>query len=146
MSDAMMKALQIQNESLTRQVEQLGTENKRVRKLLTEFDRRHNIDQVEIKRLRDEMSNVRPRSPIEECPECNGTGMRDSGGVQPWGEPISVPCDCDFVQHTRHDLAQAEIDRLREALRKIANGEGVYGQQAHEYKQIARAALENSDE
>lgn len=48
--------------------------------------------------------------------------------------------------YRRHDLAQAEIDRLREALRKIANGEGVYGQQAHEYKQIARAALENSDE
>ncbi|EMM0835521.1 DUF551 domain-containing protein [Enterobacter ludwigii] len=28
------------------------------------------------------------------CPKCNGTGMADSGGVQPWGEPISVPCDC----------------------------------------------------
>ncbi|MED5695933.1 hypothetical protein [Enterobacter ludwigii] len=28
------------------------------------------------------------------CHECNGTGMADSGGVQPWGEPISVPCDC----------------------------------------------------
>lgn len=28
------------------------------------------------------------------CPECRGTGLRDSGGVQPWGEPISVPCDC----------------------------------------------------
>ncbi|EIA2081134.1 DUF551 domain-containing protein [Escherichia coli] len=28
------------------------------------------------------------------CPKCNDTGMADSGGVQPWGEPISVPCDC----------------------------------------------------
>lgn len=28
------------------------------------------------------------------CPECQGTGVRDSGGVHPWGEPISVPCDC----------------------------------------------------
>lgn len=28
------------------------------------------------------------------CPKCNGTGMADSGGVQPWGEPINVPCDC----------------------------------------------------
>jgi len=28
------------------------------------------------------------------CPECLGTGVRDSGGVHPWGEPISVPCDC----------------------------------------------------
>lgn len=28
------------------------------------------------------------------CPECQGTGLRDSGGVQPWGEHITVPCDC----------------------------------------------------
>ena len=28
------------------------------------------------------------------CPECQGTGARDSGGVQPWGEAIYVPCDC----------------------------------------------------
>jgi hypothetical protein len=28
------------------------------------------------------------------CPECQGTGLRDSGGVQPWGEPIFVTCDC----------------------------------------------------
>ncbi|EPU0216576.1 DUF551 domain-containing protein [Enterobacter hormaechei] len=28
------------------------------------------------------------------CPKCNGTGMADSGGVQPWGEPIGIECDC----------------------------------------------------
>lgn len=27
-------------------------------------------------------------------PKCKGTGMADSGSVQPWGEPINVPCDC----------------------------------------------------
>lgn len=31
------------------------------------------------------------------CQKCNGTGMADSGGVQPWGEPISVPCDCAAI-------------------------------------------------
>jgi len=40
MSDAMMGVLQRQVESLTRQVEELGPENERVRNLLTEFDRR----------------------------------------------------------------------------------------------------------
>lgn len=30
------------------------------------------------------------------CPKCGGTGMADSGGVQPWGEPIEIPCDCPF--------------------------------------------------
>ncbi len=32
------------------------------------------------------------------CPECLGTGMRDSGGVYPWGEHISLPCDCHGEQ------------------------------------------------
>lgn len=27
-------------------------------------------------------------------PKCNDTGMADSGGVQPWGEPILIECDC----------------------------------------------------
>lgn len=34
-----------------------------------------------------------------------------------------------------------EIERLRNALEQIANGDGVYGAQAFEYKQVARAAL-----
>ncbi|MBB05868.1 MAG: hypothetical protein CML03_10170 [Pseudooceanicola sp.] len=52
MSDVMMKVLQLQNESLTRQVETLGPENERVRNLLTEFNKRHDADQAEIERLR----------------------------------------------------------------------------------------------
>ncbi|MGV4048786.1 hypothetical protein ACV8TN_00695 [Citrobacter freundii] len=28
------------------------------------------------------------------CPKCKDTGMADSGGVQPWGEPILIECDC----------------------------------------------------
>ncbi len=28
------------------------------------------------------------------CPDCNGTGARDSGGTTPWGEAIFLPCDC----------------------------------------------------
>lgn len=35
-----------------------------------------------------------------------------------------------------------DAERFRPALEKIANGDGVYGAQAHEYKQIARTALE----
>ena len=37
------------------------------------------------------------------------------------------------------------LTMLEAALEKIANGEGVYGAQAHEYKQIARAALQPGD-
>lgn len=28
------------------------------------------------------------------CNYCDDTGWRDSGGVQPWGEPITVRCEC----------------------------------------------------
>lgn len=32
------------------------------------------------------------------CQKCGGTGMADSGGVQPWGEPILIDCDCATAQ------------------------------------------------
>lgn len=31
---------------------------------------------------------------MSKCPKCNNTGMADSGGVHPWGEPILIECDC----------------------------------------------------
>lgn len=47
-----------------------------------------------------------------------------------------------FYEWRRYTLTlQREADGLREALERIAAGDGVYGAQAHEYKQIARAAL-----
>lgn len=32
----------------------------------------------------------------EACQECSGTGLADSGGVQPWGEQILISCDCEM--------------------------------------------------
>lgn len=58
MSVVMMSVLQVQVESLTRQLEQvtrtnaeLTTENERVRKLLDEFALRHDRDQAQIEQL-----------------------------------------------------------------------------------------------
>jgi hypothetical protein len=45
------------------------------------------------------------------CPDCKGTGMRDSGGVHPWGEAALIPCDCA-------DTLRAEVERLRALLRE----------------------------
>lgn len=33
-----------------------------------------------------------------DCPKCRGTGMADSGGVEPWGWPIEIPCDCIYEE------------------------------------------------
>ncbi len=38
-----------------------------------------------------------------------------------------------------------ERDELMAALKKIAAGDGVYGVQAHEYKQIARQAIAKAE-
>ncbi|MEF6320215.1 ead/Ea22-like family protein [Escherichia coli] len=38
------------------------------------------------------------------CPKCNDTGMADSGGTQPWGEPIEIECDC-----RQQDVNTAEL-------------------------------------
>ena len=58
MSVVMMSVLQVQVESLTRQLEQvtranaeLTTENERVRKLLDEFALRHDRDRAQIEQL-----------------------------------------------------------------------------------------------
>lgn len=31
------------------------------------------------------------------CQKCKGTGSADSGGTQPWGEQILIPCDCQHL-------------------------------------------------
>jgi hypothetical protein len=31
---------------------------------------------------------------MSQCPKCNDTGLADSGGTLPWGDPILISCDC----------------------------------------------------
>lgn len=65
-----------------------------------------------------------------------------------WIDTALRPDNRAFVTRIEAKLmreAAAEIERLQAALQRIAVGEGVYGAQAHEYKQIARSALEGAD-
>lgn len=39
----------------------------------------------------------------------------------------------------------SHLQTMCKALKRIANGDGAYGAQAYEYKQIARKALEDCD-
>lgn len=43
------------------------------------------------------------------CPKCNDTGMTDSGGTQPWGEPIEIECDCRQQDANTAELVAAGI-------------------------------------
>lgn len=49
------------------------------------------------------------------CPKCNDTGMMDSGGTQPWGEPIEIECDCRLQDANTEELvADGIITRIEE--------------------------------
>lgn len=43
------------------------------------------------------------------CQKCNDTGMADSGGTQPWGEPIEIECDCRQQDANTAELVAAGI-------------------------------------
>lgn len=42
---------------------------------------------------------------VERCIFCGDTGLRDSGGSQPWGTPISVPCGCGSDKDSLRNIA-----------------------------------------
>jgi len=62
---------------------------------LTPADAKSALEAYGREKVREGVKWAARRSRVRECcPECHGTGLRDSGGVQPWGEPIFVTCDC----------------------------------------------------
>ena len=51
------------------------------------------------------------------CPKCGNTGLADSGGVQPWGEPILIECDCTAPHRPRRK--SRPLTKLTTMLRTI---------------------------
>lgn len=97
MSEVMMGVLQRQVESLTRQVEQLIPENERVRKLLTEFDLRHDADQAEIARLKAQLGDQGI------CPSCMGSG-------ESVADQVCMSCNGDGADHSTDDDKEGQND------------------------------------
>ena len=63
----------------------------------------------------------------EPCHECGGTGGVDSGGVTPWGSPISLPCpSCSkeieefkaAVKHLAQDRLASDTNRALDMIGK----------------------------
>ena len=71
------------------------------------------------------------------CPKCGGTGMADSGGFQPWGEPILIECDCQaapqvtsvpIIPERLHPATADLVLRFASALaQKLLHAEQKYG-------------------
>ncbi len=58
---------------------------------------------------RERIADLERRHHIKPCPKCNDTGMADSGGTQPWGEPIEIECDCRLQDANTAELVAAGI-------------------------------------
>lgn len=55
------------------------------------------------------VAELEQRQHTNPCPKCNDTGMVDSGGTQPWGEPIEIECDCRQQDANTEELVAAGI-------------------------------------
>ena len=88
------------------------------------------------------------------CPKCGNTGLADSGGVQPWGEPILIECDCTAPpapgaddDSLPYDPQIAEYEQMMEAEQAQADttsqqfeslaGKAVGGSDGFEYTPVA---------
>jgi hypothetical protein len=62
---------------------------------ITEFAKMRGLS-LDGARVQDWQDTTPPATPVQEpvCHICNGTGEMDSGGTQPWGEAINIPCEC----------------------------------------------------
>lgn len=61
-----------------------------------------------------------PRLDNPFCPKCGGTGLADSGGTHPWGEPIYIECDCRSLPPAPVSMKDHQIRELVNELRDIA--------------------------
>lgn len=85
------------------------------------------------------------------CERCNGTGLEDSGGVQPWGEPILVECECRLMERNMDESRkqfEAEMAKLGDCvdMRRAKNGDEEYMawdvRLAWRFWNLSRAAIE----
>lgn len=70
----------------------------------------------------------------------NGTRITTALFLQPrdgYTGSKSVP----YVERSAYDALREKVERYERALKEIALGDGTYGAQAKEYKQVAREAL-----
>ncbi len=73
--------------------------------MTTEFTSADEATRRDGSRLSEELG------PTPQCPECNDTGERDSGGTHPWGEPIYLACDCKDAEVGRRWRTDSSLEK-----------------------------------
>lgn len=77
------------------------------------------------------------------CERCNGSGFEDSGGVQSWGEPILVECECRLMERDMDESRKAFEQWFPEMVEGIPPGMvEVFDKMLFMAWQASRAAIE----
>ena len=93
-----------------------------------------------IEYIRADLAAVQP---AQVCPECSNTGLRDTGGVYPWGEGIFVACDHDEPQpDPRDEVIKGLVEAATDAAEAIDMAYGSDDDESpHRHSAKLRAAL-----
>lgn len=75
------------------------------------------------------------------CERCNGTGLEDSGGVQPWGEQIFVECECRLMERNMEKSRKA-FEYWLEKYHGLKAGDVNYANMIEMYWQAWKASRE----
>lgn len=62
------------------------------------------------------------------CERCNGTGLEDSGGVQPWGEQILLECECRLMERNMDESRKQFLEWFGKNFESINNSEELHVQ------------------
>lgn len=103
----------------------------------------HESSKPEIEALARIALAAKQAEPVNsQCEKCKGSGFMDSGGTQPWGEPISVECDCTTPQpaHTEQDGWKLVPEEATIAMLTLLGMTGSFEFMQQKYKNMLAAA------
>ena len=83
------------------------------------------------------------------CPECNGTGQRDSGGTHPWGEPVYLPCECKDAEIGRRWHEDSSLEKwfplTAEWLAALEAENAALAREAHTWSKAAEVYAKDAE-
>lgn len=103
------EALERSEETLQREVCKIVDGHRLMEKKLKEAEAKLEAKDSTIAAQQQEIRMLLNALERKSCPKCNDTGMADSGGTQPWGEPIEIECDCRQQDANAAELIAAGI-------------------------------------
>ncbi|WP_313449669.1 hypothetical protein [Atlantibacter hermannii] len=136
---AELEAAEKSNSFLKGQLAELANFNPDWDKLEASYESWREIA-AELLVAKDRIAELEQRLNIKPCPKCNDTGMADSGGAHPWGEPIEIECDCRQHDANIAELEERTVTLPKASQAKLQSGEFIHCWPAYTVDSAIRAA------